>query len=639
MSGYIIKTTKEAVEVTSRFQEFKLRVEKMFPQFQMCRFRCDNGKGEYDNRFFRGILCASGVSFEPSPPYSQHKNRVSERMIRTIITKARTMMLDSQLPGEMWAEAIATSVYIHARSPTRTLTGRTPYEVLYERIAPIHHLRRFGCQAHKLIPKVQRTSGKFSSRSRECIMLGYVHDSTTIWRLWDPIEKRIIQASNVVFEEDTIASDHQAADVLKAAIPEQAECMMDATADESDEELILPPSGDVERTLHIELIQEAVSETASQEMETQSMLSLKAVEPGPEVAVPVLENAGSHGPIVSSLTPTGSPEHAYTEGLRRSTRRRFPVVAAADASMREIPLEPEHYEDVAREECWRAAMRAEYASLLENQTFDFVDNVSSDRKVISCKWVFKRKVNPDNSTRFKARLVIGGFEQIGGIDYQETFAPVARLTTLRMILGLTTLLGWTIEQMDVVTAFLHPVIDTEVYMSLPQGLEWLDTIRSAVPKRAVIACKLNKALYGLKQAPRLWFQDIDSFLKSASMGFVQSTADPNLYLSPSRSAIRLLYVDDILIAGPTTKIKEEIKFLLNMRYRMSDLGPAKQFLRLRIVQTPESGTTTLSQEHAIDDLLLKYGMSEANGVHTPLETIKAMQSERLYNSAGTPIQL
>ena len=86
-------------------------------------------------------------------------------------------------------------------------------------------------------------------------------------------------------------------------------------------------------------------------------------------------------------------------------------------------------------------MRAEYASLLENQTFDFVDNVPSDRKVISCKWVFKHKVNPDNSTRFKARLVIRGFEQIGGIDYQETFAPVPRLTTLRMILGLTTLLG------------------------------------------------------------------------------------------------------------------------------------------------------------------------------------------------------
>ena len=259
----------------------------------------------------------------------------------------------------------------------------------------------------------------------------------------------------------------------------------------------------------------------------------------------------------------------------------------------------------------------------------------SGRNVISCKWVFRCKVNPNNSTCFKARLVIRGFEKIGGIDFQETFAPVTRLTTLQMILGLTTVLGWTIEQMDVVTAFLHPVIDTEVYMSLPPGLDWLDSSGAGAPGSGVIACKLNKALYGLKQAPRLRFRDIDSYLQSASMGFVQSTADPNLYLSPSRSAILLLYVDDILIAGPTTKIKEEIKKLLNMPYRMTDLGPAKQFLGLQIVQAPEFGTTTLSQECAINQLLTKYGMSQANGVHTPLESVKTLQPELRANSTAT----
>ena len=537
----------------------------------------------------------------------------------------------------MWAEAIATSVYLHARSPTRTLDGRTPYEVLYEQVASINHLRRFGCRAHKLIPKPQRVSGKFGSRSRECIMLGYVHDSTTIWRLWDPIEKRIIQASNVIFEEDMIASNHLGADVLKAAIPEQAECMTDATADASDEEFTLPPSIDVERTLNAEPIQRAVFDTGSHEVIPKQMLSSGAVESSAEPAVPVLENPSSHGPIGSSLTPTSSTEYSRTEGLRRSTRRRFPVVAVANASMQDIPLEPEHYEDAAREECWRTAMRDEYASLIENKTFDFVCTVPSDRKVISCRWVFRRKVNPDNSTRFKARLVIRGFEQVDGTDYQETFAPVARLTTLRMVLALTTVLGWTIEQMDVVTAFLHPAIDTEVYMSLPKGLEWLDSGvlgASGAQGSGVIACQLNKALYGLKQAPRLWFQDIDSYLQSADMGFVQSTADPNLYLSASRSAILLLYVDDILIAGPTTKIKDEIKLLLKMRYRMSDLGPAKQFLGLRIVQTPELGTTTLSQEHAINELLSKYGMSQANGVHTPLESTKVLQPKHQNNSAA-----
>ena len=353
--------------------------------------------------------------------------------------------------------------------------------------------------------------------------------------------------------------------------------------------------------------------------------------------MPALDNSRSYEDRVPSPLPSVSIEHGHAKGPRRSTRKRFPVVAAVDATSnrQDIPLEPEHYEDAAREEYWRTAMRDEYVSLLENQTFDFVDKVPSGRKIISCKWVFRRKINPDNSTRFKARLVIRGFEQVGGIDYQETFAPVARLTTIRMILGLTTILGWTIEQMDVVTAFLHPAIDTEVYMSLPQGLEWLEQTCPGTPGKGIIACKLNKALYGLKQAPRLWFKDIDSYLQSPRMGFTQSTADPNLYLSPSRSAIILLYVDDILITGPTTKIKEEIKLLLKQRYRMSDLGPAKQFLGLRIVQNPESGITTLSQERAINDLLLKYGMSEANGVHTPLESAKALQPVLQYDSSAT----
>ena len=122
------------------------------------------------------------------------------------------------------------------------------------------------------------------------------------------------------------------------------------------------------------------------------------------------------------------------------------------------------------------------------------------------------------------------------------------------------------------------------------------------------------------------------------MSFIQSTADPNLYLCTSRSAILLLYVDDILIAGPTTKIKEEIKLLLKRRYRMSDLGPAKQFLGLRIVQTPELGTTTLSQEHAINELLSRYGMSQANRAHTPLESIKAIQPQQQCSSTAATME-
>ena len=168
----------------------------------------------------------------------------------------------------------------------------------------------------------------------------------------------------MVFDEDKIASNHLSADVLKAAIPEQAECMTDATADASDEEFTLPPSIDVERTLNAEPIQRAVFDTGSHEVIPKQMLSSGAVESSAQPAVAVLENPSNTGSMCSSLTPTSSTKCDPTEGLRRSTRRRFPVVAVANASTQDIPLEPEHYEDAAHEECWLRAMRDEYASLI-----------------------------------------------------------------------------------------------------------------------------------------------------------------------------------------------------------------------------------------------------------------------------------
>lgn len=145
----------------------------------MTRFRCDNGRGEYDNSLFRGILRVSAISLEPSPPYTQHKNGVSERMIRTLVTKARAMLLDSRLPDRFWAEAINTATYLHNRSPSRPLSNKTPYEVLQNNKPEISHFRRFGCAAFKLIPEEQR-AGQFAERAQECVFLGYVHDTSKI---------------------------------------------------------------------------------------------------------------------------------------------------------------------------------------------------------------------------------------------------------------------------------------------------------------------------------------------------------------------------------------------------------------------------------------------------------------------------
>ena len=193
--------TKSSSEICVKFKHYMAWVKTQ--GFTIKRFRCDNGRGEYNNKDFLDILGSNGITYEPAPPYSQHKNGVSERMIRTINTKARSMLLDAALPMRFWAEAIRTSCYLHQRTPSSSLPdGKSPYEMLSGKTPNICHLRRFGCIAYKWIPEKQRTNKKFGARSKLCMMLGYVHNTTKLYRLWDFDQQRAIECSNVRWHEN-----------------------------------------------------------------------------------------------------------------------------------------------------------------------------------------------------------------------------------------------------------------------------------------------------------------------------------------------------------------------------------------------------------------------------------------------------
>ena len=148
--------------------------------------------------------------------------------------------------------------------------------------------------------------------------------------------------------------------------------------------------------------------------------------------------------------------------------------------------------------------------------------------------------------KFKARVVARGFSQVEEVDYSETFAPVARYTSIRSVISLAAEMGWKIHQMDVKTAFLHGVIEEEIYVEQPQGFE--------VHGRETHVCRLKKVLYGLKQAPRAWYSRIDSYLQQ--IGFMKSDADPNLYyiVVNGELLILVLYVDDLFITGAASLI-------------------------------------------------------------------------------------
>jgi hypothetical protein len=277
---------------------------------------------------------------------------------------------------------------------------------------------------------------------------------------------------------------------------------------------------------------------------------------------------------------------------------------------------------------WSEAVRKELHSLHSNYTWDYIkpEDVPVDVNPISSKWVFKTKQLPGGGIRYKARLVIRGYEQIPGVDFDETFAPVAKLSSLRMLLALAAIHDWEIDQMDVVTAFLNPEVDGDVYMAMPDGVE--------APAGGPWVCKLRKSLYGLKQAPRLWYEHIDNFLRS--LGLLRSEYDPNVYISAAGliPLILLLYVDDILLFSESADRVSELKKLLHAKYEMTDLGPIRQFLGLEIERDRENRILYIHQSRYIHNLLTTYGLSQCNGHWTPQPTNHRL---RKLDDTGKPL--
>jgi histone deacetylase 1/2 len=229
--------------------------------------------------------------------------------------------------------------------------------------------------------------------------------------------------------------------------------------------------------------------------------------------------------------------------------------------------------------------------------------------IIGCKWVYKIKRRADGTVdRYKARLVAKGFKQQYGIDYEETFSPVVKAATIRLILAIAVSQGWSLRQLDVQNAFLHGDLDEEVYMYQPSGF--------SDPSHPSYVCKLDKALYGLKQAPRAWYSKLST--KLVSMGFKASKADTSLFYfrKGSLTMFVLVYVDDIIVASSSTQATRALFSNLQKDFALKDLGDLHYFLGLEVKR--HSDALILSQARYAQDVLARSGMTNCKPVDTPL---------------------
>ena len=261
---------------------------------------------------------------------------------------------------------------------------------------------------------------------------------------------------------------------------------------------------------------------------------------------------------------------------------------------------------------WKEALDSEYTSLIKNRAWNLVE-LPKGRKPVGCRWVFKIKHNANGAVeRYKARLVAKGYSQEEGIDYEETFSPVARYTSIRSGLAIANQLDLELHQMDVQTAFLNGELEEEIYMLQPEGYK--------EKGKENFVCKLNKSIYGLKQASRCWFKTMDAYMKNND--YEQCQADSCLYVKRvgAEFIIIALYVDDMLLACSSKQLLQNEKEALQKRFCMKDLGEARYCLGIQIERNRAEKRMLLHQSTYLSNLLRKYGMQNCKEVSTPQVT-------------------
>ncbi|GJV48668.1 ribonuclease H-like domain-containing protein [Tanacetum coccineum] len=697
--------------------------------------RSDNGT-EFKNRDMLEFCGNKGIKQEYSNARTPQQNGVAERMNRTLIEAARTMLADSLLPTTFWAEAVSTACYIFNRVRVTKPQNKTPYELLFGHKPIISYIRPFGC--HVTILDTLSVLGKFDGKSDEGFLVGYSLNSKA-YRVYNLVTKRVEVNLHVNFLEDKpnvkgvgyrwmfdidyltdsmnyipVSLENQANPHAGASeVTNSAGTPTSITSEEKDEEveLIVVPSAvkipeekDEFRTSSTNSKQEKTL-TESQKEKFDS--STDSLEDNPKIQAfrreleeialkhlgTVPENNTTSTPSVntgSQTVNTGRLDHddslmpeleifhkpetgifdeaSYDEegvitdfnslptefevsptptlrihsiypksqilGDPKSavqTRSKVQNKSGAHALLSHIQKqqrnnhkdqqhclfacflsqeEPKKIAEALQDDSWVQAMQEELLQFKLQQVWVLVD-LPHGMKVIGTKWVYRNKRDERGVVvRNKARLVAQGYTQEEGIDYDEVFAPVARIEAIRLFLAFASFMGFIVYQMDVKSAFLYGTIDEEVYVSQPPG--FVD------PDHPTKVYKVVKALYGLHQAPRAWYATLSTFLEKH--GYKRGTIDKTLFIKRDKKDIMLVqvYVDDIIFGSTNKSWCDEFEALMKSRFQMSSMGELTFFLGLQVKQN--KGGIFISQDKYVAEILKKFDLVNVKAAITPMET-------------------
>lgn len=612
---YPIQTKDQVVRAINKLLiEFEIESGR-----QIRTLKSDCGS-EFKNRRVEEYLDREHVKQEFTAPYTPKQNGIIEREMQTTVSMARTMLLASGLDKSLWAEAIRAATYIRNNLPTKR-SALTPTERFKKQRPRVEHLVAWG-RPVQVCNNVSYLR-KFDSRTVEGYIVGYTRRRNT-YRVYLKQEKRVIETSDVIFKPHMTGANQLAPEVSRGPEVTQIEFVEPEGPQMTNRESTHQKnnSGEIQPDC-----QSDPSETADQGQSTDAPAQGHE-EPGQpsewlEGFIENFRHQEKHNKnqtydiLPGTRTPPQSPRCRCPEPMKTPPRPRYTsqcgqahneggdvgrALVSLGAGNHNVPLTLDEALTGNNSQDWSKAIKEELEAHTSNQTWEVVERPHG-RHLLTAKWVFTNKYSENGDiVRRKARLVARGFSQRPGLDFDETYAPVAAIQSIRTLVAIAIVNNWVIERFDVKTAFLHGEIEEDVLMEPPEGMVLHEEK----------CLKLNKALYGLKQAPRAWNSKITEVLRELSL--LPTLTDSSVYISTDKLVILALYVDDGLIISPS---QEKCLELINMLDRnfptKKTVGP---FLGMKMTRGEE--TITLSQQTYIERLLVKFQMDSAKPVSAPL---------------------
>ncbi|CAJ2636545.1 unnamed protein product [Trifolium pratense] len=574
---------KSKADVSSHVQNFILSIQtqhKITPK----TIRSDNGPEFLLDSFY----ASHGILHQKSCVETPQQNGRVERKHQHLLNVGRALLFQSKLPKSFWSYAVLYATFLINRITTPTLHNKSPFQLFHNSIPDMSLFKVFGSLCYATTLTAHRT--KLDPRARKSVFLGY-KSGYKGYVLYDLSSREIFISRHVTFHEHVFPYPSSISNPTSYwdYIPS---CPSPAVPIPNSNNTSFPPPVSVSNDNTV-----STSSPSSSSDNIPSHRSSTRLKHIPPYLKDYVCNALDH----SSMKSSGIvyPMSHFISYQNLSNPHCFYALSLTTHT------EPKSYNEAIKFDCWKQAMQVELQALEATGTWNLVD-LPHHVKPIGCRWVYKVQHHADGTVeRYKARLVAKGFNQIEGLDYFDTFSPVAKLTTVRMVIALASVHNWFLHQLDVNNAFLHGDLQEDVYMTPPPGV-------TNDPNKV---CKLVKSLYGLKQASRQWYAKLTSLL--LAHGYKQAHSDHSLFTKHDASHFTLLlvYVDDVIIAGNYMAEFTYVKTLLHNAFKIKDLGTLKYFLGLEVAHSAKG--ISLCQRKYCLDLLTDSGLLGAKPVSTP----------------------